>query len=133
MVKSNLALPVVCGVLGLHIVVSLVLKIKKITDEHETEGLDTMNRTIADIVLLVVAGLCLAKCCVGRPSTGVMKGVCVVAAVLMLINSFPELLKGRTSDGNASFDDDGKRAYPERLVYGLTGIVNALVAVACCC
>ena len=133
MVKSNMALPVVCGVLGLHIVVSLVLKIKKITDEHKTEGLDTMNRTIADIVLLVVAGLCLAKCCVGRPSTGAMKGVCVVAAVLMLINSFPELLKGRTSDGNASFNDDGKRAYPERLVYGLTGIVNALVAVACCC
>lgn len=128
MVKSNMALPVVCGVLGLHIVVSLVLKIKKITEGDRIEDVAVVNQTIADIVLLVVAGLCLAKCCVGKPSTGAMKGVCVVAAILMLMGSFPGLL-----DGSGKPDSDRRKTYPERLVYGLTGIVNALVAVACCC
>ena len=136
MVKSNMALPVVCVVLGLHLVISLVYKSMKLNDirvanaEANDLGLKikitgaALHRPISDVILVVVAGLCLLKCCSGKPTPGAMKGVCVVTAVLMLISSFPDLLQGMKVD---------KDTYPERLVYGITGLVNALVAVACCC
>ena len=136
MAKSNMALPVVCAVLGLHILVSLVLKSIKLNDIRVANanaviqelalpftGVNVHN-PVSDVVLLVVAALCLLKCCSGKPTPGAMKGVCVVTAVLMLIRGFPELLLGMNVD---------KDSYLERLVYGITGIVNAVVAVTCCC
>lgn len=137
MAKSNIALPVVCAVLGLHILISLVLKSVRLNDIRITneaadnndtaskfKGAD-VNNPIADVVLLVVAGLCLLKCCSGKPTPGAMKGVCVVTAVLMLIRSFPELLRGKSNSKD--------QPYIRRLIYGITGLVNALVVVACCC
>ena len=68
MAKSNMALPVVCAVLGLHIVASLVLKSVRLNDirianeaadnndnASKFKGAD-VNNPIADVVLLVVAG-----------------------------------------------------------------------------
>lgn len=147
MAKSNMALPVVCVVLGLHIVASLYLKSKLLNDIRKTNKAvreddqsilpddfsfnkvkgSQVNNPIADVVLLVVAGLCLLKCCSGKPKPEAMKGVCVVTAVLMLIRSFPELLEGYSGAAN------NEKVYIRRLVYGITALVNALVAVACCC
>ena len=135
MAKSNMALPVVCAVLGLHIITSIVFKSLKLNDMREANAEANnndpafdgkqVNPVIADVVLLVVAALCLLKCCSGKPTPGAMKGVCVVTAVLMLIRSFPDLLKGK--------GDSKDEPYARRLVYGITGLVNAVVAVTCCC
>ena len=132
MVKSNMVLPLVCVVLGIHIVASLVYKSIRINDDIDKEdvkGADA-NNPIADVVLLVVAGLCLTKCCTGKPIPGVMKGVCVVVAFLILIRSFPELLTGPVEGTEG---EGNNKTYTEILIYGITGLVNAVVVVSCCC
>tara|TARA_B100000902_G_C27176498_1_gene846646 strand:+ start:69 stop:485 length:417 start_codon:yes stop_codon:yes gene_type:complete len=138
MAKSNMLLSTVCVVLGLHLVASLVFKIKTLAsmddDNNAAENFANLdknnmpNANIADVVLIIVALVCLTKCCVGLPTQGGMKGVCVVTAVLMLMRSFPDLLQGAGKK-----DSSLRKSYPKRLIYGITGLVNALVAVACCC
>ena len=139
MAKSNMLLSTVCVVLGLHLVASLVFKIKTLAsmDDDNNNAAENFanldknnmpNANIADVVLIIVALVCLTKCCVGKPTQGGMKGVCVVTAVLMLMRSFPDLLQGAGKK-----DSSLRKSYPKRLIYGITGLVNALVAVACCC
>ena len=145
MAKSNMLLSTVCVVLGLHLVASLVFKIKTLAsmdDDNNNNNNNVVaaenfanldknnmaNANIADVVLIIVALVCLTKCCVGKPTQGGMKGVCVVTAVLMLMRSFPDLLQGAGKK-----DSSLRKSYPKRLIYGITGLVNALVAVACCC
>ena len=90
-----------------------------------------LNGPISDVVLLIISGLCLYNCLNGNP-TKVIKSICIVTAILMLIRSFPVLLKGKLGDPEDIKNRDGKENYPERLFYGLTSIINALVAIACC-
>ena len=90
-----------------------------------------LHGPISDVILLVISGLCIYNCFNGKP-TKLIKSVCIVTSILMLIRSFPALLKGKLSDPKDIKNRDGKKNYPERLVYGLTAIINSLVAVACC-
>ena len=57
----------------------------------------------------------------------------------MLIRSFPNLLKGIKKQevilinrGKVEVSKLIKEKYPERLLYGLTGILNIIVSINCC-
>ena len=91
-----------------------------------------LNVPISNVILLVISGLCIYNCFNVKP-TKLIKSVCIVTSILMLIRSFPVLLKGKLGDPKDIKNRDGKKNYPERLVYGLTAIINSLVTVACYC
>jgi len=102
-------------------------KLDKNGDPIKKKSGDEVNALIADLILIIISGLCIYKCCTMQNTRGLVKSICITVAILMLINGFPHLLEGRGKPNS-----DLRKTYPERLVYGLTGIVNSLVSTACC-
>lgn len=127
MAKSNMLLPVVCVVLLVHIVASLVFQIKLLSEKKNETNQLRRRKTVVNIVLLVVAGLCSSVCCFSKTKNGVMNAVCLVNALVLL-----QLGVNALVNPNDGLDSDQKGEVRNTL-FVVTAVVNALLAVCCCC
>lgn len=127
MVKSNMLLPVVCVVLLVHIVTSLVFQIRLLSQKTNTTSKVRRRQTIVTIVLLVLAGLCSAVCCFSKVKNGVMNAVCLVNALILLQLGVNSLINPEVET------DSGPVGEARNTVFIITAVVNALLAVCCCC